>query len=88
MVAELKRQLEARDESINVLNARVMSLNDQIYQKDNIIKAHETTIIEKDRMINDQINKMNTVYYAIGKRSELKKEGRCPVGTDGDDNGS
>lgn len=75
MVAELKRQLEARDESINVLNARVMSLNDQIYQKDNIIKAHETTIIEKDRMINDQINKMNTVYYAIGKRSELKKEG-------------
>lgn len=75
MVDQLKTDLEEREKSITELQTRIRSLESDVAQKTEIIAARETTIASHETTILEQRKMMNTVYFAVGNRDELKKKG-------------
>ena len=68
LVDNLKRSLQEREHSIALLEARVQGLEDTV-------TAKTKTIAEKEGLIDEQQRKINTAYYVVGTRDELKKKG-------------
>ncbi len=75
MVDDLKKTIEEREKSIADLNARVSSLQSEVLAKAAMIAQRDTTISNQSRLLDDQVRTMNTVFYVIGKRSDLKDKG-------------
>ncbi len=68
MVQNLKQTLEQREQSVAMLEAQVKGLESTVAEKAQVIA-------EKENVIADQQNRLNTAYYVVGKRDELKKKG-------------
>lgn len=75
MVDQLKTDLEEREKSITELQTRIHSLESDVAKKVEIIAERETTIASRETTIAEQRKLMNTVYFAVGNRDELKKKG-------------
>lgn len=68
MVQNLKTSLEQREQSIAMLEAQVQGLENTVAEKTRLVQ-------EKEVIIEDQKNRINTVYYVVGKRAELQEKG-------------
>ncbi len=68
LVKNLKGTLQEREQSIAELQARVQGLESTVAEKTN-------TIVERDRVIDDQQKTMNTAYMIVGTRKQLKEKG-------------
>ena len=68
MVDDLKKEIEEREQAIAELKARVGVLETEVSEKSAVIAAHQNTI-------DKQTEQLNTVYYMVGTRDELKKKG-------------
>jgi len=68
MVDDLKKKLGERERSVAELQLRVHNLEAEAGQRDKAISADQTTVESLTRQL-------NTVYYAIGSRTELEQKG-------------
>jgi hypothetical protein len=68
LVQNLKRTLLEREQSIAMLEGKVQGLEATVAE-------NARTLAEKESVIDGQQKKMNTAYYVIGTRNELKKKG-------------
>lgn len=68
MVRGLKESLDARERSITVLETTVRGL-------ENTVAENQKIIFQKDEVIEGQKHLMNTVYYVVGTRDELRERG-------------
>jgi archaellum component FlaC len=68
LIDNLKKSLQEREESIAALETRVQGLETTVAEK-------TKTIAEKEMVIDDQQKKLNTGFYVVGTRDELKKKG-------------
>jgi hypothetical protein len=68
MVTNLKKALEIREEAIAALERRVQGLQINL-------AVERKAVEQKDDMIDLQRKMMNTVFYVVGTRSELKEKG-------------
>ncbi len=68
LVESLKSTLAQREQAIAELQARVQGLDSTVAENTRVIAL-------KDDMINDQQRRMNTGYYVIGKKDDLRKRG-------------
>ncbi len=75
MVASLTQQVEAKDAEIVVLNNKVKNLELDISDLNRKMDAVVAESEQKSQVIDEQIQKLNTVYYAIGNVKELEAEG-------------
>jgi hypothetical protein len=65
MVDDLKKSLDEREKTIATIQTQVMNLEGEVSSKTQVIAA-------RDEVIENQTKQINTVYYAVGNRSELK----------------
>ncbi len=75
MVDDLKKTLDEREKTIADLNLRVENLQGDVNAKAVMIAERDTTIQNQSRMLDDNTRQINTVFYVVGKRSELKDKG-------------
>jgi hypothetical protein len=75
MVDGLKATLEEREKTLADLQARVKSLESEVTEKTRVITAREATIDDQSIQLNERTRQMNTVYYVVGKKDELKGKG-------------
>jgi septal ring factor EnvC (AmiA/AmiB activator) len=68
MVASLKVQLQERETAIGELQARLTSLEAEVTRKNATIAVNEMAIASKEKSL-------NTVYYIVGTRDELREKG-------------
>lgn len=68
LVSNLKTSLQEREASIAQLQTKVQGLEASVAEQTKTIQDREMTI-------DDQQRKLNTAFYVIGTRSELKKKG-------------
>ena len=68
LVENLRASVLEREQSIARLEARVQGLETTVMQKTALIQ-------EKETMLDQQQQKMNTVYYVAGTKAELKEKG-------------
>ena len=68
MVASLKVQLQERETAIGELQARLTSLEAEVTRKNATIAVNEMAIASKEKSL-------NTAYYIIGTRDELREKG-------------
>ena len=68
LVENLRASILEREQSIAQLEARVQGLETTVMQKTALIQ-------EKETMLEQQKQKMNTVYYVAGTKAELKEKG-------------
>lgn len=68
MVENLKESLKEREASIAELESRVRGLEDTVTEKTKVIA-------ERDGVIDTQQKTMNTAYFVVGTRKELKDKG-------------
>ena len=68
LIGSLKKSLQEREQSIAQLEGRVQGLEVTVAEKTKVIA-------EKESVIDEQQRKMNTVFYVVGTRGELKKKG-------------
>lgn len=75
LVSDLKEKLDERERSIGQLNAQILDLQNDVHQKAEIIAAHEVTIAANENTIDQQTKQLNTVYYTVGTKNDLKEKG-------------
>ena len=75
MVDGLKATLEEREKTLADLQARVKSLESEVSEKTKVIAAREATIEDQTNQLNERTRQMNTVYYVVGKKDDLKGKG-------------
>ncbi len=75
MVDDLKATLEEREKTLADLQARVKSLESEVSEKTRVIAAREATIEDQSNQLNERTRQMNTVYYVVGKKDDLKGKG-------------
>jgi len=68
LILNLQNTLVEREQAIAQLQGRVQGLEVTVAEK-------TATIVEKDNQLNEQKRRMNTVFYIIGSRAELKEKG-------------
>lgn len=68
LVESLKQTLQERERSIAALEARIQGLESTVAEKTQVIQAKEELISEQQKM-------MNTAYYVVGTKDELKQKG-------------
>ena len=68
LIENMKKSLEDREQSIALLETRVKGLEGEVEEKTQAIAV-------KDMTIDQQQRKINTAYYIVGTRDELKKKG-------------
>ena len=68
LVQNLKLTIEQREQSIALLQAKVLGLEGTVAEKTRLVQ-------EKEAIIDEQVNRINTVYFVVGTRDELKKKG-------------
>jgi prefoldin subunit 5 len=67
-VADLKKSLDAQEKSVAELRSRIRSLEAEAAQKDQAVVGDKSTVESLTRQL-------NTVYYAVGDRTELEQKG-------------
>ncbi len=75
LVEDLKKNLDEREKSIAEMQSRIQNLEGQVSQQVQVINQHEATIGDQAKQIEEQKKQMNTAYYTMGSRDELKKKG-------------
>ncbi len=75
MVDDLKKTLDERQKSIAELTSQVHGLQNDVQVKTAMIAERDTTIANQSRQLDDQTQRINTVFYVAGKRSDLKDKG-------------
>ena len=75
MVDDLKATLEEREKTLADLQARVKTLESVVSEKTRVIAAREATIDDQSNQLNERTRQMNTVYYVVGKKDDLKSKG-------------
>ncbi len=75
MVDDLRRTIEEREKSIAELQARVQGLEGEVSAKAQVIAVQDTTIRNYSRQLSHQTTQLNTVFYVVGNRNELKGKG-------------
>ena len=75
MIANLKQTLEEREASIATLQTRVTELEGEVVQKNLMVAQRDSTINVQAGVITKQTTRINTGYYVIGTRRELKEKG-------------
>ena len=75
MIANLKQTLEEREASIATLQTRVTELKGEVVQKNLMVAQRDSTINVQAGVITKQTTRINTGYYVIGTRRELKEKG-------------
>jgi hypothetical protein len=75
MVDDLKVTLEEREKTLADLQARVQSLETQVSEKTKVIAAREATIDDQTKQLSERTQQMNSVYYVVGKKDDLKAQG-------------
>jgi predicted nucleic acid-binding Zn-ribbon protein len=68
MVANLRKTIEEREQSITMLQVQVQGLETEVAAKTTLVASKDSVIGEKDK-------ELATVYYIIGTRDELEKKG-------------
>jgi outer membrane murein-binding lipoprotein Lpp len=68
LIENLKVSIQEREESIAKLEARVQGLETTVIEKTRVIAEKEVTIETQQKV-------MNTAFYVVGTRDELKKKG-------------
>jgi len=68
LISNLKVSLQEREQSIAQLQAQVQGLENTVAEKTRAIE-------QKDNVIDQQQRSMNTGYYVVGTKDELKKKG-------------
>ena len=68
LVANLKTSLQEREASITLLQTQVQGLQSTVAEKTKLIQDREMTI-------DDQKRQINTAFYVVGTKDELKKKG-------------
>jgi len=68
LIDNLKKSLQDREQSIALLETRVKGLEFEVQEKTQAIAV-------KDVTIDQQLRKINTAYYVVGTRRELKEKG-------------
>jgi DNA repair exonuclease SbcCD ATPase subunit len=75
IVGDLKQSLEERQQAIAQLNERVKNLETELREKTTLVEEKDAIINQKESRIKDQIVKLNTAYYVIGKKDDLQNKG-------------
>ncbi|MCX6134903.1 MAG: hypothetical protein NTU47_13910 [Ignavibacteriales bacterium] len=75
MVEDLKTTLEEREKTLADLQARVTSLESVVSEKTRVIAAREATIDDQSNQLNERTRQLNTVYFVVGKKDDLKAKG-------------
>jgi hypothetical protein len=75
MVDDLKATLEEREKTLADLQSRVKFLESEVSEKTRVITAREATIDDQSKQLSERTQQMNTVYYVVGKRDDLKGKG-------------
>jgi len=75
MVDGLKATLEEREKTLADLQARVKSLESEVSEKTRVIASREATIDDQSNQLNERTRQMNTVFYVVGKKDDLKGQG-------------
>jgi hypothetical protein len=75
MVDDLKKNLEDRERSIADLTQRVQNLQVEVNDKVQIIATRDETIQDQAKQLEDDTTALQTVYYVVGTRSDLKDKG-------------
>ena len=75
LVGDLKKSLEDREKSVADLTEHVQNLQIEVNEKTQILAARDQTIKVQTDEINDQTIALQTVYYVVGTRSDLKDKG-------------
>jgi len=68
LIENLKTSIQEREQSITQLQAKVEGLQATMAEKTKVIE-------DRDMMISDQQRTLNTAFYIVGTRDELKKKG-------------
>jgi predicted nucleic acid-binding Zn-ribbon protein len=68
LIGNLKQTLQEREQSIAQLEGRVQGLESSVAEKTKVLS-------EKEALIVDQQHRINTGYFVIGTRKELKEKG-------------
>ncbi|MBR2638710.1 MAG: hypothetical protein IKD40_07720 [Bacteroidaceae bacterium] len=74
MIKNLQEQLTQKSQEIESLYKMLAEKNIHIAQLDSAITAYRAEAISQEQTIQQQDSKLHTVWYAIGTKSELKKE--------------
>ena len=75
LVDNLKSSVAEREQSIATLEAQVRNLEGSVAAKSRELVEKDAMIVAKDNAIEDQRARINTVYYIVGKKDELKERG-------------
>ncbi len=68
LIENLKASIQEREQSITQLQAKVEGLQATMAEKTKLIE-------DRDMMISDQQHTLNTAFYVVGTRDELRKKG-------------
>jgi hypothetical protein len=68
LIENMKKSLQDREQSIALLETRVKGLESEVQEKSQVIAVKDVTIDQQQR-------KINTAYYVVGTRRELKEKG-------------
>lgn len=74
MADDLKKNLDDREKTIAMMQTQVLNLQTDVTTKTQVIAARDETIAERDAAIENQTKQINTVYYVVGKKSDLKEK--------------
>lgn len=75
IVDDLKKSIEVREKSIADLQIRVQDLEGEVTQKTQTIAMNEAIINSQTNQIETQSKEINTAYYVMGNKDELKEKG-------------
>lgn len=72
MIKKMTRQMEEKDLEINSLKDQLASMNIKITELNTTVEKLEDENEKKTEIIESQITKINTAYYAVGTYKELR----------------
>jgi hypothetical protein len=75
MVRNLKDSVAQKEEYIAQLSTRVDSLSTQVVALNTTVQETQEQVRQRDQTIEDKRHELATILYAVGTKSELKKDG-------------
>jgi len=75
LVEDLRSTLAEREQSIAELQGRVQTLQTQVQDNNRVIAMQDSSMQDYTRQISKQTTMLNTAYYVVGKRNDLKGKG-------------
>jgi len=75
LIASLKRTVSEKEMQVAVLTSQVDSLHTTVNGLNQTVAEREDTLHTRDTQLEDRRRELATVYYVMGKKDELKKQG-------------